>query len=234
MKDEIKSMCEKLKPVIGERADALWLSWLMGDRKDKEQTESIIQLLYARCFAQTVDTKKTLLVPPPENIAKGEYELGRVVYDDKELYPFGIKDDITWSQHAFIGGRTGAGKTNLLFKILSTFLEKDIPFWVLDWKRDYRPLINASKDKEILVFTAGRQISPLPFNPLFPPVGTESEIMAYLDKVIDVIAWAFYVGHGVKSLLKKGFTKIVKEVAEDEGPQPHDRSKEIEKFMEKD
>ena len=217
MRDEIKSMCEKLKPIIGERADALWLSWLMGDRKDKEQTEGIIQLIYARCFAQTVDTKKALLVPPPQDIAQGEYELGRVVYDNKELYPFGIKDDITWSQHAFIGGRTGAGKTNLLFKILSTFLEKDIPFWVLDWKRDYRPLINAAKNKEILVFTAGRRISPLPFNPLFPPVGTESEIMAYLDKVIDVIAWAFYVGHGVKSLLKKGFVKVVNDWKQGKG-----------------
>jgi hypothetical protein len=217
MKDELKELCEKLKPVIGERADALWLSWLMGDRKDKEQTEGIIQLLYARCFAQKVDTKKALLVPPPQDIARGEYELGNVVYDNKELYPFGIKDDIIWTQHAFIGGRTGAGKTNLLYKILMEFLRKDIPFWVLDWKRDYRPLIANVKDKEVLVFSVGRHISPLTFNPLFPPSGTESEIMGYLDKIIDVIAWAFYVGHGVKSLLKKGFAKIVSNWKEGKG-----------------
>ena len=109
MKSEIKGLCEKLKPVIGERADALWLSWLIGDYKDREQTEGIIQLLYAKFFAQTVDTKKALLVPPPEHIAQGIYEFGKVVYDNKELYPFAIKNNSVWLQHTFIGGRTGAG-----------------------------------------------------------------------------------------------------------------------------
>jgi hypothetical protein len=58
--------------------------------------------------------------------------------------------------HGVILGPTGRGKTNLLLNIFSQCIEKGIPIWIFDKKKDFRRLIK--KYPEILVFRASKDL----------------------------------------------------------------------------
>jgi hypothetical protein len=45
------------------------------------------------------------------------------------------------------------------------------PFLVFDWKRNYRDLLTLPEFSELHVFTVGRSVAPVRFNPLIPPPG---------------------------------------------------------------
>ncbi len=44
--DQIRELCQKLKPVIGQRADALWISYVGSETpKAKLETEALLNML---------------------------------------------------------------------------------------------------------------------------------------------------------------------------------------------
>ena len=146
---------------------------------------------------------KILLSLPPEKKAKGSINLGTVIYD-KEKWPLGLKYG-ELIQNAAILGRSGAGKTNVTFHILSQLIEKNIPFVFMDWKRTVRHLIPNFKDK-LNIYTPGRTLSKFPFNPFVVPPGIESNV--YVNQLVDVMSQAFTLGDGSRSILRKAIASL--------------------------
>ena len=102
-------------------------------------------------------------------------------------------------------GRSGAGKTNVTFHILSQLIEKKIPFVFMDWKRTVRHLIPNFKDK-LNIYTPGRSLIKFPFNPFVVPPGIESNV--YVNQLVDVMSHAFTLGDGSRSILRKAIASI--------------------------
>ena len=105
-------------------------------------------------------------------------------------------------QNMAILGRSGAGKTNVTFHILSQLIERKIPFIFMDWKRTVRHLIPNFKDK-LNIYTPGRNLVEFPFSPFVVPPGIESNV--YLNQLVDVMSQAFTPGDGSRSILRAVF-----------------------------
>lgn len=63
--------------------------------------------------------------------------------------------------------------------------------------------------REVEVYTIGRTIAPLQFNPLIPPAGTDPK--TWLKKLNEVIAHAYCLGNGVLFLLQQAVDAVYKE-----------------------
>ena len=204
---EIQEICRQLKPIIGTKADRYWLAYLTEDQDGKRDIDMAVRLLAVKHLGLAVDNPQTFLSVPPREMAGGEYPLGMVQYSGKDYYPFGLREE-EWIQHVAIFGRSGAGKTNTVFVLLNDLLVKKKPFLIFDWKRNYRDLL-AISDEKILVYTVGRDTSPLVFNPLIPPAGTDPKV--WLKKLIEIIAGAYYLGEGVMYLLQEALDAVYQE-----------------------
>jgi hypothetical protein len=79
----------------------------------------------------------------------------------KEACPAGLTLE-ELSQHILIIGRTGSGKTNLIFFMLQSILG-NFPVWIFDFKKDYRYLLRSRSDMLVIDW------KDLRFNPLRPP-----------------------------------------------------------------
>ncbi len=207
MKMEVQEICRKLKPIIGERAERYWLAYLSEDYRGKQELEIAIQMLGAKLLGTGIESPDVHLSAPHREIAKGEYPMGDVVYCNKSLHLFGIREN-EWIQHTSIFGCSGAGKTNTVFIIIENFLTHQKPFLIFDWKRNYRDLLAVRKN-EMLVYTVGRQTVPFTFNPLMPPEGTDPAV--WLKKLIEIIAHSYYLGEGVMFLLQEALHAVYKD-----------------------
>jgi hypothetical protein len=98
------------------------------------------------------------------------------------------------------------------FSILQTLVQHQKPFLVFDWKRNYRDLLTRPEFRHVEVYTIGRNIAPLTFNPLIPPAGTDPK--TWLKKLNEVIAHAYCLGNGVLFLLQQaGWTQCTRRPA---------------------
>lgn len=229
MESKIEDLCRKLKPLIGKKAEAMYLNYLTSDADGRKEIEMYLNLMSRKLLNENLSDKGILLNPLPEETAKGEFPIGTVVYNNKELYPFGLRED-DWIQHLAIFGRSGAGKTNTCYGIVTSLLNHKKPFLVFDWKRNYRDILDLFPDKDILVFTVGRNISPIQFNPLIPPEGTEPT--TWLKKLIEIIASTYYVGEGVISLLLKAIDSVYKNFRVYEGnPSQYPTMKDVSNYL---
>lgn len=202
---EVEDILKKLKPIIGSRADAIWLAYLAADSSHKTELETMLRLLQAKVLMEyRVDDQSIQLPPPSDEVAKGKYKVGSVVYNNRELYPFGLHEQ-DWIQHISIFGRSGAGKTNTVYCLLLQLLHHNKPFLVFDWKRNYRDLVQMANE-DIKVFTPGRRISPFTFNPLRFPPGTEPTIWA--KKIVEMISLAYFGGEGSNDILLRAIHKV--------------------------
>jgi hypothetical protein len=199
--NEIEELFRKLKPVLGEeKLNRLWLAYqTRTDPKSRSEILGVLHVLAAKYLEENYDRKVLLSVPSAELIG-GEYPIGRVVHGEKKYHPFGLREK-EWIQHVGIFGRSGSGKTNVVFVILWNLLQKKKPFLVFDWKRNYRDFLIHKDGKGIGIYTVGRDINPFFFNPLIPPKGTDAQI--WLKKLIEIMCHAYFLGEGVAYLLQK-------------------------------
>jgi len=226
---DVQQTLRKLKPMIGQKADQFWLAYLAEDRNGKAEMETMLGLWANKLLGNSIDTIKTELSSPPNQTAAGDYHVGEVVYAGKTLFPFGIREN-ECVQHTAIFGRSGAGKTNVVYKILDSFLQKGKPFLIFDWKRNYRDLL-AITDMDLSVFTVGRETVPFQFNPLIPPEGTNPHV--WLKKLIEIIAKAYYVGEGVMYLLQEAINAVYDEFKVYSGsPQKYPTFEDVYKWLE--
>ena len=204
---DIRIICQQLKPVYGQRIERLWQAYLAEDHDGKRELESTLMLLHARALHQTVDDKSILLVPPPSHVSAGSYQIGQVIYNEQPVASFGLREG-ELIQHCAIFGRSGSGKTNVVFGIIEQLKNHGKPFLIFDWKRNYRDLLLTS-NVPIEVYTVGRKISPIRFNPLIPPPGTDPT--THLKKIIEIIATTYYLGEGVMYLLQKAIDSLYRQ-----------------------
>jgi len=204
---EIEELFRKLKPVLGDKAQALWLDYHLNPERHRE-IHGLLQALAAKRLGETFIRKEILLLPPPPEVAEGAYRLGDVYYGSKRSCSFGLRED-EWIQHVGIFGRTGSGKTNLGFLITKRLLAAGKPVLIFDWKRNYRDLFSLPWAKGIKVFTVGRDICVFQFNPLIPPAGTSPSV--WLKKLIEIICHVYWLGEGVAYLLQKALDAVYQE-----------------------
>lgn len=150
--------------------------------------------------------QRILLSLPPERLSKGALRLGTVLYE-AEKWPLGLSTT-ELMQNLAIFGRSGAGKTNVAFLLLEQLTARRIPWLFLDWKRTARHMIPALPAK-VNVYTPGRALAPFPFNPFLAPPGLEQHV--YVNHLIDVIAEAYTLGDGARSVLQKAITACLEQ-----------------------
>ena len=186
--NSVRQLCLRLRPILGEQVDQIYQAYFAEDAEGRNQIEHYLELLTAKYLPEKLGQAETELIPPAAEQATGEYEFGQVQYSGKHLYPFGLRES-EWIQHMAVVGRSGSGKTNLGFQVLTSLKGKGKPFLVFDWKRNYRDLLSLPGFQDVEVYTIGRNIAPLSFNPLIPPAGTDPK--TWLKKLNEVIAHAY-------------------------------------------
>jgi hypothetical protein len=204
----VRQLCLRLRPILGVKMDQIYAAYLAEDPDGREQIEHYLELLAAKYIPQSLGQDEAELIPPSQEQARGEYPLGWVTYSGKNLYEFGLREN-EWIQHMAILGRSGSGKTNIGFSILKTLVQHGKPFLVFDWKRNYRDLLAGPEFRAVEVYTIGRNVAPLTFNPLIPPAGTDPK--TWLKKLNEVIAHAYCLGNGVLYLLAQAVDTVYEE-----------------------
>jgi len=194
--DDIEILLQKLTPIIGKKkADSLWRLLLIGG-PNRAYAEAHIRLLGEQVLGRNYAKDAFLLEPPSEAEAKGDFYVGNIVYGEREMHPFFLRE-AELLEHTAIFGRSGSGKTNVAFMLLDSLIHIKKPFLVFDWKRNYRDLLETHPG--IAVYTIGREVAPFAFNPLQPPPGTTKE--TWFKKLIEIICSAYFLGEGVAYLL---------------------------------
>ena len=123
-------------------------------------------------------------LPCPPGLVSGPICLGRTqdrisgCWQTVGLHPHEIQQNI------LICGRAGAGKTTLIYNILGSLTQNEIPFWAIDFKRDYRHLVKSMPN--ILVFMRNK----FKWNPLQPPPGVPP--VQWLQTFTDVFCEVFF------------------------------------------
>jgi len=201
----IQELCRKLRPVLGRRIDRLWSVYMAeSDPGGRAEIEQTLELLAARHLGHTFEPDRSPFPPPNKSFAAaGDVTLGAISYGKRTLYPFSLKS-ARLKEHILVAGRSGSGKTNLTFILMRGIMERGIRVLALDWKRGYRDLLSLHPD--LRVYTIGRNVAPLRFNPLIPPPGCEPNV--WIKLIVDVIASAYFGGEGVISLLVAGIHRL--------------------------
>lgn len=197
---------KRLESFIGhEKAIRLLRVYQMEDADGRRDMEAAIQIQVERQLGVTPLSPDQALSLPQASQAAGAYVLGTVMAGDRPLYPFGVRED-EFIQHMAIFGRSGAGKTNTIALLLRELVCHEVPFMIFDWKRNYRDCLAQPIPIPMEVYTVGRPIHPLRFNPLIPPPGTDIKI--WLKKLIEIISHAYYLGEGVVFLLMEALDRV--------------------------
>jgi hypothetical protein len=192
----IEKIAAKLKPLMPDKIAQWTKARELADPELKSLIEKQIISIAYKTLGDFND--KILLSLPSENRAKGQINLGTILYD-KEQWPLGIsKDELL--QNMGIYGRSGSGKTTLAFHIIKQLDYLGIPYLFFDHKRTLRQFLPQLKNK-VNVYTPGRSLAKLNFNPFIAPPGIEDSV--YINQLIDVMATAFTLGDGSKSMIQK-------------------------------
>ena len=112
----------------------------------------------------------------------------------------------TFASHAFICGSSGSGKSNTTYNLLQKFIEKKIPFLVIEpAKGEYK--IEFAGLPNINIFTADEspyrqlQINPFEFS-------NGIHIREHLDSVLQVVSACWPLTGAMPGLLKKAFEQV--------------------------
>jgi hypothetical protein len=198
--NRVEELFNKLKPVLGEKADQLWLIYANATPKMKQNIEGMLEIMASRELGETFQNDKIVLDPPSEECSNGEYSLGQVYYGDKPQHLFGLRPE-SMLHHISVLGITGSGKTNVSALLMSNLQKSGKSFILFDWKKNFRPLLALPEFKDVRVYTVGRPVSPFFWNPLKPPENTDPS--TWLKQLIEVAQHALFLGHGVERLLQK-------------------------------
>ncbi len=193
----IEDVCKKLRPILGKKIDDIYLKYALAEKEEKEEIIQLLNALYNKNLGALLENK-VLLEPPAEGVLDGDYTLADVSYAGKKLFPFNLREK-DWQRHVCISGMSGSGKTTLAFNILMNFIRKEKPFLVFDWKKSFRPLLNASSD--IFCFTIGNDSASNLFrmNINNPPKGIDPK--EWINILCDLLVESFAASFGVHKVL---------------------------------
>ncbi|MCX8147273.1 MAG: DUF87 domain-containing protein [Candidatus Woesearchaeota archaeon] len=205
----VEELCRKLKPIFGRKIDLLYLKYALADSKEKKaEIEQALTALFHKHLNKSMFSEKVLLEPPAADSVKGEYPLGKVIYADKEVCLFGLREQ-DWQRHICISGMSGSGKTTFAYQIIGNFILKKKPFIVFDWKRSFRPLLKV--DPDALLFTIGNEnvANYFKININEPPKGVHPK--EWLTILCDIITETFFASYGVHKILLETLDKAFKD-----------------------
>lgn len=235
--EDLRIICQKLKPLVGRRADALWIAYLTAQTPlAKRETEALIHMLAARYLSSQVDDRRILLPPPTPEAASGEFLLGKVIYGQSELFPLSLRHE-NFVKQIGIYSITGGGKTNCAQQLLLGLLEHNIPFLVIDWKRSYRALrsLNRADTQKLRVLTVGhKSTSMFRWNPLRGPPGVHPK--TWISVVAEALEKSHLSGPGVADILIEVLDKKFEETGlyrgiPDQYPNFFDAREELERVQ---
>lgn len=197
--EKVEELLQKLQPIIGkEKCKDWWLTYITESPKGRKEIEQYLHLRASEALGVDYTAKNVLLPPPPKDVAQqGSYHVGKIYYGNKPFYAFNLRED-EWLSHLVIVGRSGSGKTNTVFHLIEQLIAHKKPFWVFDFKRNYRDLI--FEYPSLQIYTVGRNTSNISyFNPLVP-IGDPHNHIRF---VVSLLCKTFYLGEGAHSLLIK-------------------------------
>lgn len=205
----IEEICRKLRPVLGEKVDNLYLKYKLSDsRESREEIEQALHLLYQKYLNTSLLKEKVLLEPPSEEVISGEYPLATISYADKDVGTFYLREQ-DWIRHVCVSGMSGSGKTTFAFQIIGSLILKNKPFLIFDWKKSFRPLMLV--DENIMCFTIGNDnvSNFFKMNINRPPKGVNPK--EWLNILCDLISESFFTSYGVHKLLSETLDKAFKD-----------------------
>jgi hypothetical protein len=199
--DPIEEKLKLLRPFISSQQwGYLRMQYIFEkDFKKKKEVENIIDFLISQ-HVPGLKADHILLPPPEKSRLAGEYLVGDVLYPDKPLGTFGVREN-EWLRHCGIFGKTGSGKTTLAIRIIKELCRRKKPFLIFDYKRNYRDLLKHPdfKNEEILVFTVGRNdVVPFYFNPKQRPAGMEEYV--WIKQLSQIIEKVYLLGPGANDV----------------------------------
>ncbi len=225
---EIDDLFQKLEPILGKKIKALWLEYILNP-ESRQEIEGLLKALADKHLNHSFEKRQIVLTPPHKEAAFGEYPLGTVYYGQTPLHEFGLREN-EWIQHMAIFGRTGSGKTNIGFLVVKNLLEKQKPFLVFDWKRNYRDIVGLLDADKVAVLTVERDVAPFTFNPLIPPFGTSPTI--WLKKLIEIMCHVYWLGEGVAYLLQKAIDSVYQDFGVYRGADRFPTLDDVKKWLE--
>ena len=132
----------------------------IGLDDDKELADDAKELFAFKALGKLTSPDPFYPLPVGLEVA-GDIEFGKVGNTE---FSFGLNLD-EMNQHILLAGRSGSGKTTQLYHVMNQLLEKKIPFWCFDFKKEFRGFIRKSDDVLVL------RPEDFKFNPLRPPEG---------------------------------------------------------------
>jgi hypothetical protein len=197
--EELRRLCQLLKPLIHGSADSLWSHYQLAENPAaRSEAENMIRMMAVSYLGNQVEDREIRLPPSDLVEAGGDLHLGSIQYPGRSpqwLY-LNTKD---LNKHTGIFATTGAGKTHVAYNLLRQFSKRKIPFLVIDWKRSYRNLKKLPGFKDLEVFTVGRDARPFLWNPLRPPPGVHPQ--TWIQIISDVLEKTHVSGQGVADVL---------------------------------
>ncbi len=192
-----------LSPVLGkETALRLNRAYLIGDEDSKKRILELVDIVKAAVLEREELKDSALMEPPPKSVASdGEIAFGTVNYGRKRLYPMKLKKSSLLT-HVGIFGSSGYGKTNIIYSIVNQLSQNSVPILIFDFsKRNYRDMASTFLRSRMRIYTVGKNVSPLKFNPLKPPEGVQlSQWMKEFSSIFDHAYWL--LGGGRHVILK--------------------------------
>ncbi len=203
----LPDLFRRLKPLYGSRIDHLWIAYQLGDGEQRKRIEDTLTMLAVRRLGIAIGDEKIVLEPPtPGVIGGGEYTIGTIAYPGLAPYPFTLHArDLL--RHVFVLGPSGTGKSTLIIGLLRQCLAAGLPFWCIDFKRNYRCLLHDPHARALLVYTVGRNTAPLRLNMLAAPPGVERN--EWIEALTDVISTAYLLMQGARNVLKEALLSAI-------------------------
>ena len=197
---EIEYIAKKLEPLMPKYVSRWRRTRELVDRDLRDLLDKKLRTTARKYLGDFQGTP--LLSLPKKSVAQGSLNLGILRYEE-DKWPFGLRDE-ELLQHVGIFGRSGSGKTNVLFHMLLQLTDKKVPWLFLDWKRTGRHLLPLLRGKTA-VYTPGKSLSPFPFSLFTPPPGLEEH--AYINLITDIIADAYQLGEGAQRVLQSAIQR---------------------------
>jgi len=133
---------------------------------------------------------------PLDKNVDGEVSIGKVRQTDAS---FGLHLE-ELKQHTLITGRSGCGKSSIIYLMMLRLLELGIPFLAFDFKRDYRHLMKYFDDVHVFSWKNFK------LNPLRPPLGCEP--VKWMQAFNNVFGQAYHLLAGGKGIIQEDLFKL--------------------------